>query len=329
MIRLLYCLVFMICFSSSAATAEYRVYIATWYGCEEACMGFQDYLKDEGLKAEFIIRNAEQDQSRLPEFLAEARAERANLILSWGTSVTRGLAGTLGDIGNPTFNHDIPQVFTVVADPVGSGIVASLEKTGRTNVTGTFNRVPETVNIETIRTYSPGFRHLGMLYNTNEKNAVVKHAEMKELSAQMGFKLTGLELRLGPDGKPLIEDVAPKVAALKAAGVDFIYVGSSSFLHHQPDAFTGAAVDNGIPVLSPYEKNVRESQALLSVAARYYEVGRLAGVQAKKILLDRVEPGDLPVLRMTDFAIVVNMAVAKKLNLYPPLELLQVAETLN
>src|SRR3546814_2312260 len=78
------------------------------------------------------------------------------------------------------------------------------------------------------------------------------------------------------------------------------------------------ALDQGIPVLSPYEELVRESRALMSVAARYYDVGRLAGEQAEKILVDGISAGELPVAQMTNFAIVINMDVARKLQLFPP-----------
>jgi putative ABC transport system substrate-binding protein len=143
----------------------------------------------------------------------------------------------------------------------------------------------------------------------------------------LGFELIAEELPLGSDGKPQVPDIASKMAALKAAGVDFLYLGSSSFLRENGGDLMGAAVENGIPVLSPYEQLVRESNALMSVAPRYYDVGRLAGEQAKRILVDDVAPGDLPVLRMTNFAIVINMGVAGKLNLFPPIYLMQVAET--
>ena len=210
-----------------------------------------------------------------------------------------------------------------------AGLVESLEHTGRANLTGTFNRVPESVNIETMRTYHPGFAHLGLIYNGNEKSSVLKHAEIAALSTEMGFELTALELPLGADGKPRAEDIAPAMVELKAARVDFIYLGSSSFLDANRDAFTGAAVENEIPVLSPYERLVRNSQALISVAARYSDVGRLAATQAEKILTGGAVPGDLAVARMTDFAFVINMDVARKLKLFPPLDLLQIAETVN
>ncbi|MCP4381683.1 MAG: ABC transporter substrate-binding protein [Hyphomicrobiales bacterium] len=313
-------------FSASAAAAQYKIMVVTWRGCEDACQGFQDHLTKGGIDAEFILRDANKNKAALPGFRAEARADEVDLMLTWGTSVTRGMAGTLSEFDDPAFDHDIPTVFTIVADPVGAGIVESLDHSGRSNVTGTYNRVPEDVNIQTIRAYLPGFQHLGLLYNANERNSVLKRDEVAALTGPMDFELTALELPLGDDGEPRVEDIAPKVAELEAAGVDFIYLGSSSFLQENQDDVMAAAISNAVPVLSPYESSVRESGALIAVAARYYDVGILAGQQAEKILVDGIPAGDLPVLQMTNFAVVINMSVAKKIELYPPLDLLQVAE---
>ncbi len=322
-------IVLLACLSSSANATQYKIMIATWRGCEEACQGFQDYLVEHGVDTQFIMRDAQKKSAPLPSFLAEAREKKVDLILTWGTSVTRGIAGTLADLNNQELNHDIPNVFMIVADPVGAGIVKSLDHTGRPNLTGTYNRVPEETIIETIRSYLPDFKRLGLLYNTDEKNSVLKRDEVADLTGPMSFELVALELPLDTNGKPHVDDIATKISELKEAEVDFIYLGSSSFLRDNKDAFTVAAVNNGIPVLSPYENLVHESQALISVAARYYDVGRLAGQQAEKILIGKIAPGDLPVLRMTDFAVVINMGVAKKLKLFPPMDLLQMAETVN
>lgn len=312
-----------------AAGAGDEIMMVTWRGCEHACRGFVDYVAARGMDAEIILRDAVRDKSAIPAFLAEARAMDVDLIVSWGTSVTLGIAGTVDQLDDPAFNHDIPQVFMIVSDPVGAGIVESLDATGRPNVTGTFNRVPEEVNIATIRSYLPGFSHLGLLYNANEANSVLKRDELSALSEDMGFEFTAVALPLGEDGQPRVEDIASKMAELDEAGAEFIYLGSSSFLNRNRDAFTSAAVEVGLPVLSPYEATVRHSQALMSVAARYYEVGRLAGSQAEKILVGRARPGDLPVARMKNFAIVINMDVARKIDLLPPVSLLQIAETVS
>ena len=313
----------------AASGAEYTVMIATWRGCEEACQGFQDYLTEKGLDVDFVIRDAAKDADRLPAILEEARSVEPDLLVTWGTSVTRGIAGTLGTLEDPAYNHDLPQLFMIVADPVGSGIVASLEATGRPNLTGTFNRMPETVTLKTIRNYSPGVSHLGMLYNSNEKNSVLKRDEVAGLAAQAGLEFTALEIAQGADGTPLVDDIAPKMAALKRAGADFVYMGSSSFLRDNAAALRESSLQQSLPVLSPYEALVRDGDALVSVAARYYDVGRLAGAQAERILVDGATPGDLPVARMTDFAVTINLDLAEKLGTFPPIGLLQIAETVD
>jgi putative ABC transport system substrate-binding protein len=82
-------------------------------------------------------------------------------------------------------------------------------------------------------------------------------------------------------------------------------------------------------VLSPYEELVRDSQALISVAAPYREVGRLAAQQVLKILRDGTPAGELPVASLDRFAYVINMATAKRLKRFPPIDFLQFAETVN
>lgn len=309
--------------------ADYKVLIATWRGCEEACQGFQDYLMEKGISVEFLLRDANQQEAVLPAILNEARQSNVDLILTWGTSVTLGIGGTLANHDDPAFNNDISQVFMIVADPVGSAVVESLERTGRSNITGTYNRMPEEVTIQTIRSYDPDFSRLGLIYNANEENSVLKHDEIADLATSMNFELVALALPLDDEGKPHVEDIARLVAKLKVEQVDFIYLGSSSFLRDNGAVFTAAALENDIPFISPYEQLVRDAQALISVAARYYDVGRLAGSQAERILVEGAKPGDIPVVSMKDFAVVINLATARALNLYPPIDLLNIAETVN
>ena len=115
--RFIFAAAFAACLATQATAAQFKILIATWRGCEEACNGFQDYLNEAGIDIDFLIRNAGRDPSKLPDFIAEARAEQVDLILTWGTSVTRGISGTLEDLDDPNIPHEIPRVFTVVADP--------------------------------------------------------------------------------------------------------------------------------------------------------------------------------------------------------------------
>lgn len=313
--------------SAPAAAARYTVMIVTWTGCEEACQAFQDELRARGLDVRFLLRDAERQKTRLPDFVAEAQAERVNLVLTYGTSATLGMAGARDQPAPPL--PGVPKVFMIVADPVGAGVVASLDQPGRPDVTGTYNRVPERVNIETLRLYRPAFRRLGLLHHADERNSTVKRDELAALAAEMGFELIARALPPGADGRPRPADIAPAVHALKQAGAEFLYIGSSSFLRDNADLLTQAGVAVGLPVLSPYESVVRDAQALLSVAARYADVGRLAARQAERILVGGVSAGQLPVARLSQFGILVNLRVAKRLGMVPPLAILQVAETVN
>lgn len=311
------------------AAQDKVVYLALWRGCEEACSAFKSFVAQSGMPVRIVERNADRDKGRLPGFVEEARALDADLVVTWGTSVTRGMAGTLKQASDQHYLNERPVLFMIVADPVSSGIVESYERTGRRNVTGTRNRVPEPVNIKVIRSYLPDFHRLGMVFNGSERNSVLKVEEMRNLGARLGFEVVSVEVGRNAEGKPAPEAIPAAVKALRDQKVDFVYVGSSSFLQKNRDVFTGAALEQGLPVLSPYESMVEKSHALLSVAARYADVGRLAGEQARRILVDGQTPGDLPVIGVEKFAYVINMETARKLKLAPPLEVLEIAETVH
>jgi len=264
-------------------------------GCEHGCEGFKAGIAESGFDAEVVVRDIAQDKSLLPQIVEEARAMKADLVLTFGTSVTLGMVGTLDDVGDPRFLYDIPVVFMVVADPFGTRVAESFEGSGRANVTGTFNRVPEAVNVEVIRQYDPEFKKLGLLYHSNERNSVVKMEELSALTPTLGVELVALELDPGNDGPPDLATIPERMAELKNKGVRWVYLGSSSYLRLHAELFTSSAVENGAE-------------------------------QALRILRDGATPGDLPIVRASDFAYVVNMDVARKLNRFPPFAFMQVAE---
>lgn len=323
--------VFLYMVSSVApAGAETKTILGVWYeGCEHLCNGFKDAIAASGFDAEVMEIDIEQDKSRLPGVVALAREKEVDLVLTFGTSVTLGMIGTLDDVGNPAYLNDIPVVFTVVADPFGTRIAEGFEGSGRANVAGTFNRVPEAVNVEVIRQYDPEFTKLGLLYHSNERNSVIKKEELEALLPDLGIEFVAIELDPANPGAPDPALIPVRMAEFRDRGVRWMYLGSSSYLRFEGTTYTRAAVENGIAIVSPYESLVREESALLSIAARYYDVGHLAADQALAILRDGAAPGDLPIVQASDFAYVVNMDVARELERIPPFSFLQVAEAVS
>jgi putative tryptophan/tyrosine transport system substrate-binding protein len=328
LIVFLTCLAMTPCAKSSQQDKPFSIYMAVWRGCEDACRGVQDYFREEGIEVNFIIRDANRDKGRLPAFVREAKELKVDLVITWGTSVTVGMIGTLADSDPAEHIIDIPVVFMIVADPVGAGIIENYGSSGRTNITGTQNRVPEEVQMKAIRAYRY-FKRLGIIYNTNELNSVLNVGKIRNLSKKMRFDLSERTIDLDENGKPILASVPQKIKELKEKDVDFIYVGSSSFLMRHRDYFTKSAIDQGVAIVSAYEAMASKSNALLAVASRYYSVGKLAGFQAKNILVDENTPIDLPILSLSRYSYVINMETARKLRLYPPIMVLRYAEVVH
>jgi putative ABC transport system substrate-binding protein len=318
---------------SSAAVAQTEhpdtadsklIVVVTWRGCEEACRGLLDYIETTDIDAEIILRDVDQDRAALPAVVDEVRAFDPDLLVTWGTSVTLGMIGTV-DGDHSGVVTGVPTVFMIVADPVGAEIVDSYENSGRPLITGTRNRVPEETQMRVLADYRP-FDRIGLIYNDNELNAVLKAEEIHRVGAEQGFEVVERILASDGDGEPLVDDISAAVADIADQDVDFLYLGSSSFLLANADLLTTSALEHDLPLATAYEAMVRDSDALIALASPYYNVGQLAGFQAERILTDGRQPGDLEVLGLDRFTVLVNIETARSLGLYPPMLLLKYAE---
>ena len=116
---------------SPAVAAEKHILMLLYRGCEEACQGFQAYFRKQHLPVRFTIRDAAQDKSRIPVFIAEARRLKPDLILTWGTTITQEVAGTWQATEPTRHIVDTPIVFMAVSNPVEAGLVRDLARPGR------------------------------------------------------------------------------------------------------------------------------------------------------------------------------------------------------
>lgn len=295
-----------------------RISALFFEGCEKTCEGFKAGMAASKFPVEIAIIDVNQDKAKIPDAVKQMESQKPDLVLLYGTSATVTALGTLDKAQDKTFMNSVPVVFTAVADPVGSKIVKSLEQSGRANVTGTFNRVPEKLNIQAIRRLDPGFAKIGLLYHANEQNSVAKLKEITELGKTEGFAVIGEELKSDGKNPPELSEIERGLTALKQQGVSWLYVGSSSFLNANGALFTETATKLGIAVVSPYPALVTEKSALMSIAAPREEVGALAAQQALKVLRDGAKPGDLPIEKSQHFTYTLNLGVAKQLGMTIP-----------
>jgi putative ABC transport system substrate-binding protein len=115
---------------------------------------------------------------------------------------------------------------------------------------------------------------------------------------------------------------------LIAGKPDFIYLPSDSSLIERAATIVGMASGAKIPVISATEGPIRDDGALVGLVSNYYNVGAFAAHKAEQILVGRQPVGQLPIETLQRFALVVNMTTAIQLGIYPPLDLIRIADLL-
>lgn len=309
-----------------AQQGPYRIYRITYRGRTEVEDGFDDYLSSNGIAAEFIERDAGQSTAKLPEFVAEIRDLKPDLVYTWGTPVTLGIAGRYDAEDKQKFITDIPVVFALVASPLNAKLVADRAKPGR-KLTGAVHVVPTDTQLRAMHSYRP-ITKLGVLYAGTEQNSLSITQELKTLQQPMGFSLIERQFRVGADGRPTPDGIEELVAEIKGEGANWLYLLPDTFLGTQYARVTPAAMAQALPTFGAAELAIRQGGALVALISRYYSVGQLAASKATRILRKEVAIEDTPIETLKRFSLIINMPVAKKLSLYPPIDMLNYAEVL-
>ncbi|MEP9352956.1 ABC transporter substrate-binding protein [Xanthobacter sp. KR7-65] len=308
------------------STQPFRILMLTFRGDTDVERGFRDYFATNDIKVEFVTRDVERDASKVKSILAEVLPSfRPNLIYTYGTPLTLGVAGPYDAPPDAPFVRDIPVVFALVAAPVQVKIAPSLTSSGR-NVTGAVHVVPTDVQMRAMQSYK-AFRKVGVIYSPNENNSIAIIEEMKAFCAGIGAEVIAQPLTM-VGNRPTGDGAEDFVRKLKSQGVDWLYLPADTFLASIFDRVGPAALAAGLPTFGATEFFLREGVGLVGLVSRYYSVGQLAASKAAEILVQRVPPRNIPIETLKRFALIINMNVAKQLGVYPPIAMLNYAEVI-
>jgi putative tryptophan/tyrosine transport system substrate-binding protein len=165
----------------------------------------------EGRTVAIEYRWAEGRSERFAEIAAEFSRLKVDVIVTVGSAVLAAKQAT----------SDIPIVFFLAADPVGSGLVASLAQPGG-NVTGLSLQQTDAggERLELLREVVPGLRRLALMGNVGYRGSVLEMSEVQETAHTLGLEVTRSEIRRA-------EDIAAAVEALKGRADALYVVGDS------------------------------------------------------------------------------------------------------
>lgn len=262
----------------------------------------------EGRNVLIEYRFAERKADRLSPLLAELDGLKPDLIVTITTTVTQAATKIV---------KTTPVVFIVVADPVESGIVASLARPGA-NLTGPSNMAVDLVakQLELLKQAVPGSSRVAVLWEpTNPGGALVFNRGQSE-APKLGLALESFEVRSPAD-------FAPAFAAIAKTKPEALLTIVSPLTVRYQHEIVEFALKNRLPTMGGDQ--FAEDGGLMSYLVPLTHDFSRAAVYVDQILRG-AKPGDLPVQQPTKVELVLNVKTAAALGItIPPSLLLRAA----
>jgi putative ABC transport system substrate-binding protein len=259
----------------------------------------------EGRTVAIEYRWAEGRGDREAEIAAEFVRLKVDVIVTAGGAVARQATSV------------IPIVFAISADPVGTGLVASLARPGG-NITGLSLLATDLAGkrLEVLREVVPGIRRLAVMADFRLHESVLEMEGLQAATKTLGLDATRSEIGQADDIAPAFETLKGRVHAL--------YVPANRLANTNRVRINELALGARLPTMFGFREYI-ESGGLISYGPNTAELFRRAGDYVDKIL-HGAKPADLPVEQPTNFDLIVNLKTAKALGLELPPTLLARAD---
>jgi putative tryptophan/tyrosine transport system substrate-binding protein len=207
----------------------------------------------------------------------------------------------------------IPIVMLAVNDPVGLGLVKSLDHPG-TNVTGTTMYAPQLVGerLHILKSIVPSLDKIAMVVNGNNPNNAPQLELVRSDARGLGIEVIALDLR-----KP--EDVEQAFDRAVAFGAKALVNGVDSFINSRRFVLAVQAEKYRLPAIYTDDEYV-VAGGLMSLGPGHLEGFYQAAQYVDKILRG-ANAADLPIAGATQFTLSVCRSALAKLGLTLPAEI--------
>ena len=291
----------------------YRIAFASFGpdpAADSAIGGYLAGLREEGIQEgknlEVIRKHGSGEIGQLPLLMQSLEAQSLDLIVPMSTP---GLAAAFGAV------KTTPMVFIYTYDPLGAGAGKSFED-HLPRVTGVASFPPIEGTMELILQLFPKTRTVGTIYNASEANSLKAVGAAREILKAKGVAL--VEISIGGTG-----EVLQGTQALLARGPEVVWVTGDNTLLQAREGVIRPVTEAKLPLILNDPEFV-ERGALAGVGIGWHASGQAAGKMAARVLRGE-SPAGIPIVNLAQRRIVLNRAVAEKLGVVFPPELLQEA----
>lgn len=266
----------------------------------------------EGRNIVIEARFAEGKTEQLPALAADLVRLKVDLI---ATSTTPAA------LAAKQATTTIPIVIGFAADPVGSGIVASLAHPGG-NITGWTHQGLELRGkyLELLKEAVPSATRFGVFWNPANQ---VHKPSLKVIEA--AAKRLNVELQTVPVQHP--RELEPAFSALVEKGVQALVVFPDGMLLAEMKTIIANAAKDRLPAMYGQREYV-PAGGLMAYGANLAELNRQLGAPLVDKILKGASPANLPVEQPMKFELLLNLRTAKSLGLSLPQSLLVRADQL-
>jgi putative tryptophan/tyrosine transport system substrate-binding protein len=290
-------------FLSPAARAGYEGFVA----------GFRQGLNEvgsiEGKNVAIEFRWAEGQSDRLPELAADLVRRQVDVIAPFAPAAA---------LAAHAATNTIPIVFLVGADPVGLGLVASLNRPGG-NVTGVSFLATDlgAKRLGLLNGLLPKAKAITMIVNPNNPATPPQVKDVQSAARTLGLTIHVLEARSG-------NDIDAAFATHVEQRRDALIIGADAFFTSRHEQFVALSQRHAIPAIFP-QRDFTMAGGLMSYGTSGPDSARQTALYVGRVLRGE-KPADLPVMQSDKFELVINLKTAKALGIEVPISMQLLAD---
>lgn len=254
---------------------------------------------EQGITINVKYDNCNADANVMNQIIANFAADNVDLMVGVATPVAVAMQSATEDSKTPV-------VFAAVSDPVGAGLVASLEEPG-SNVTGSSDNLDTNSVMNLIFAQNPDAKKIGLLYDVGQDSstAAIEHAK-----AYLDDKGVEYVERTATTA----EEVALAAQALVSDGVDAVFTPTDNTIMKAELAIYETFADAGIPHYTGADSFALNG-AFLGYGVDYANLGRETADMIASILTEGKDPATTPVITFDNGTATVNTEICEKLGL--------------
>ncbi|SEA37279.1 putative ABC transport system substrate-binding protein [Desulfuromusa kysingii] len=268
--------------------------------------GVKDELAAQGLSVDYHDHIAQGNIATANLIAKQILGEQPDVAVGIATPTAQACAQVI---------KNIPIIFAAVTDPVGAGLVQSLERPGG-NVTGTTDMSPINRQLELMLEFLPELKTMGVIYNSGEVNSVTLVRVLKEEAKKKGIVVEEATVSNSAGVSQAAKSLIGKVEA--------VYIPTDNTVVSAIEAITQVGYLAKLPIFAADTDSVTRG-AVAALAVDYYKMGRQTGEMVSRALKG-ANPADMPVETLREFRIHLNPGSAAKMGLEIPAALLQKAD---